>query len=113
MFLAKLLTERKIVEMLRALSPVTDEVKDILSQEEPDFSYLEFALPIDIGNQKAYKLGIQHTRGVTIMSKIQYAFYQTIVLDILDSIGRYGYDPDLFKLGMEPSECANYSWYLA
>ena len=111
-FIAKLLTERKILETLRAMSPVSNEVKNLLAERDPDFSCLGCAIPINIADMKASKLGIQHTRGVTITSKIQFAFFQTIVLDILEAIGHYGYSPDLLQVGMKPSECKNYTWYL-
>ena len=61
---------------------------------------------------KASKLRIQHTRGVAITSRIQFAFFQTIVLGILEAIGHYGYSLDLLQVGMKPSECKNYTWYL-
>ena len=112
-FLAKLLTERKIVEHIRAMSPITVEIKNILRQEIPDFSSLELSIPVDIADMKASKLKIKHTRGVTIMSKIQYAFSQTIIIDILETIGHYGYDPDLRTMGMKPEECMNFDWYIA
>ena len=111
-FLAKLLTERKILETLRAQSPLTRETKDLLAQEEPDFTCLGVTIPLDIAEMKSTKIGIKHTRGVTLMTKIQYAFSQTIILDILETVGRYGYGPDLIEMGMKPDECENYTWYL-
>ena len=110
-FLAKLLSERKILEALRK-QPVTPELLRLLAEDDPDFGCLNVSLPINIIDVKASKIGINHTRGVTLMSKILYAFHQTIVLDILETIGRYGYDPDLTQLGMPTDECKNYTWYL-
>ena len=110
-FLAKLLTERKILEALRART-ITAELSKLLAQDNPDFACLDVRIPLDIGLMKASKLGIKHQRGVTLMSKIMYAFSQTIILDILETIGRYGYAPDLLTLGMAPDDCQNYTWYL-
>ena len=110
-FLAKLLCERKILEDLRK-QPITPMLTELLAEQDPDFGFLEVTLPRAIANVKAYKMRINNTRGVALMSKILYAFHQTIVLDILETIGRYGYDPDLTQLGMPADGCKNYTWYL-
>ena len=110
-FLAKLICERKILEGLRKQS-ITPVLTKLLAEQDPDFGFLDTSLPRGIANVKASKMEMNHTRGVALMSKIGYAFHQTIVLDILETIGHYGYDPDLTKLGMPAGGCKNYTWYL-
>ena len=122
---AKLLVEQRIIDYLRHTTD--DSIRPLLAGG--DFSghaQMKTDIPIarEINDVTIESLKISRgTSATVIKNKMTYAVWQAWILDILNAISKYGYDPDLHNPGDHASnECGMnsmpheknqfYFWYL-
>ena len=111
----KLLVERRIIEYLRKSDGKNGDeaIRDML--ESGDFSKsASMRAAISTGPEKITEksLGMDRTACAYLYDKILYSAYQALLLDVLQCISKYGYDPDLSKHKMDVKKNSHYTYYL-
>ena len=117
----KLLVERAIIEHLRNTDDETLR-PCLLKHDFSNHEGMKAAVPVAPDVKKVTRNNLliaKGTSGSALMDKMEFAVWQTWVLDILLVLSKFGYDPDLQNPGlgdeamkMNPERNQYYFWYL-